>query len=97
MPQAAKSFQYHFTAIGQSGSSKAAAMLLNSRAWRKASKTFLSTNLFCIECEKRGKTVFATQTDHIKPHRANLEVFWDESNWQPLCSSCGGAKSGRGE
>ena len=27
----------------------------------------------------------ATVVDHIKPHRGDQKLFWDRSNWQPLC------------
>ena len=26
-----------------------------------------------------------TDVDHIKPHRGDLKLFWDRSNWQALC------------
>ncbi len=26
--------------------------------------------------------------DHIKPHRGDLALFWDRTNWQPLCNPC---------
>jgi 5-methylcytosine-specific restriction enzyme A len=97
MPQASKQFTYSVGQSGRSALSQAAAALLNSKAWRKASKAFLAMNPMCAECENKGKDTLAVQTDHVKPHRGDPEIFWDESNWQPLCASCGGAKSARGE
>jgi 5-methylcytosine-specific restriction protein A len=32
--------------------------------------------------------VKATVVDHIIPHRGDPTLFWDESNWQPLCKKC---------
>jgi len=26
--------------------------------------------------------------DHIKPHKGDMELFWDSDTWQPLCKSC---------
>ena len=26
-----------------------------------------------------------TVVDHIIPHRGDQKLFWDRSNWQPLC------------
>ena len=26
--------------------------------------------------------------DHIRPHRGDPILFWDESNWQSLCKAC---------
>ena len=34
---------------------------------------------------KQGMYVRATDVDHITPHRGDRQLFWDESNWQPLC------------
>jgi 5-methylcytosine-specific restriction enzyme A len=55
--------------------------------WQKASKVFLSTHPLCAECEKEGRVTAATLVDHIIPHKGNYQLFWDESNWQPLCAS----------
>jgi 5-methylcytosine-specific restriction protein A len=27
----------------------------------------------------------ASVVDHIKPHRGDRKLFWERSNWQPLC------------
>jgi 5-methylcytosine-specific restriction enzyme A len=102
MPWAAKTFRQHGSpdespSQRRSPASKAAAALINSWAWRKASKAFLALNPMCVECHKKGRDRLAYQVDHVIPHRGNTDIFWDESNWQPLCASCGGAKSARGE
>lgn len=55
------------------------------RAWQKARKRFLEIHPLCAECMKEGKYVKATDVDHIVPHRGDKTLFWDESNWQPLC------------
>ncbi len=40
-------------------------------------------------CAMDGRTEAATQTDHVEPHRGDLEKFWDrEHNWQALCRAC---------
>ena len=39
----------------------------------------------CVECLKAGRYVKATDVDHIKPHRGDSILFWDQRNWQPLC------------
>ncbi len=53
--------------------------------WRKARERFLRENPLCIECLKEERLTPATVVDHIVPHKGNYELFWDESNWQPLC------------
>lgn len=55
------------------------------RAWQKARKRFLETHPLCVACAREGKYVKATDVDHIVPHRGDMRLFWDESNWQPLC------------
>ena len=30
----------------------------------------------------------ASVVDHIKPHKGDKALFWDQANWQPLCASC---------
>lgn len=56
--------------------------------WRRASKLYLQFNPLCRRCEKEGKLIPATVVDHIQPHRGDQTLFWDESNWQPLCKKC---------
>ncbi len=59
-----------------------------SGTWDRAREAFLRTYPFCRRCGEPAKVV-----DHIKPHRGNSDLFWDKSNWQPLCTSChSGAK-----
>ena len=58
------------------------------RAWQKASRQFLQAHPLCVRCMEEGKYTKATVVDHIKPHRGNPKLFWDEGNWQPLCKPC---------
>lgn len=55
--------------------------------WRKARKYYLQKHPLCVECMKEGRYVKATDVDHIKAHRGDPFLFWDESNWQALCHS----------
>ena len=54
-------------------------------AWNRARKRYLETHPLCVECLKAGRYVKATDVDHIKPHRGDSVLFWDQSNWQALC------------
>jgi 5-methylcytosine-specific restriction protein A len=65
--------------------------------WRKARDAWLKECPLCVECEKRGRLVDATDVDHIVPHRGNKAIFWDYDNWQSLCGTCHKRKTGRGE
>ena len=64
--------------------------------WRKARAKYLEYHPYCRECMKQGVTNQATVIDHIIPHRGNQVLFWDESNWQPLCTRCHNRKTGKG-
>lgn len=39
----------------------------------------------------------ADVTDHIKPHRGDVNLFWDRSNWAGCCNACHTLKTARGE
>lgn len=56
--------------------------------WRTARNRFLKANPLCIRCKEEGRLVKATVVDHVKPHRGDKKLFWDESNWQALCKRC---------
>ncbi|HOO52034.1 MAG TPA: HNH endonuclease signature motif containing protein [Alphaproteobacteria bacterium] len=64
--------------------------------WRKARALFLRRHPLCAECKHQGKLTPATVVDHIIPHRGDMTLFWDESNWQPLCKDCHDRKTGSG-
>ena len=59
-----------------------------SSRWQKARKKFLRNHPLCVECQKQGRLTEATVVDHITLHRGDQKLFWDESNWQPLCKPC---------
>lgn len=56
--------------------------------WQKARETFLSNNPLCSKCQSEGRVTPATIVDHIRPHKGDQAMFWDTSNWQPLCKKC---------
>lgn len=64
--------------------------------WRKYRTMFLKRNPLCKYCNHRGKTVPATEVDHIIPHRGNKELFWNPNNHQALCKSCHSRKTAKG-
>jgi 5-methylcytosine-specific restriction protein A len=68
--------------------------LYQTRRWRRLSARFLADKV-CAACEAQGVIVKAAETDHIEPHRGDTTLFWDETNWQPLCASCHSAKTWR--
>jgi 5-methylcytosine-specific restriction protein A len=48
------------------------------------------------ECKRAHLICAADLVDHIEPHRGDQILFWDATNHQALCFSCGNAKSGKG-
>ncbi len=71
----------------------------NSVAWRKASAAWLQQYPFCVLCLARGQinersgsdrcdTQRTLVVDHITPHRGDMNLFWDQDNWQTLCRLC---------
>lgn len=61
--------------------------------WRNARSRYLKKHPLCVRCQEQGKLVKATVVDHIKPHRGDMILFWDESNWQALCKKCHDTKT----
>lgn len=51
--------------------------------WDTARKAFLAVYGSCARCGAK-----ATVVDHRIPHKGNDALFWDRSNWQPLCTHC---------
>lgn len=69
--------------------------------WQKARLMYLRAHPLCATCEKAGRVTAARVVDHIRPHRGDETLFWDEANWQALCDhrspyNCHGAKTGKG-
>ena len=56
--------------------------------WRKARAQYLAAHRLCAVCLAQGVTTAAAVVDHIRPHRGDMNLFWDRSNWQPLCRRC---------
>ena len=67
------------------------------RRWQKARWRYLMANPWCVAHQRVGRTVPATDVDHIKPHRGNYALFWDETNWQSLCHECHSRKTASGD
>lgn len=77
----------------QSISRRRFAHLYDSARWRKCSRDFRKRFPICQKCEAAGIIKPSQLTDHVRPHRGNEELFWDESNWAALCNQCHNKKS----
>lgn len=65
-----------------------ASSLYSSCAWKESSRAYLVANPFCVRCEEESRLVLADCVEHLVPHCGHKSLFWDRSNWQPLCQSC---------
>lgn len=54
--------------------------------WDKASKRNLIMYPLCVGCLSVDRTQAATVTDHIIPHKGDMDLFWDGNNWQSCCT-----------
>jgi 5-methylcytosine-specific restriction protein A len=75
-----------------------------TRAWASARLAWLRQHPLCGDrvggrfpehssCTREGRAVEAGVVDHIRRHEGNLELFWDEGNWQSLCTRCHAVKT----
>ena len=66
--------------------------------WQKASKAFLRAHPLCQcpDCDEgRQRLTVATVVDHKIPHRGDMVLFWDSSNWQSMAKTCHDRKTAR--
>lgn len=57
-------------------------------AWQIARADFLLEHSLCVMCRARGVVTESCIVDHIRPHRGDMALFWDRTNWQALCTTC---------
>ena len=55
--------------------------LYNSKAWKAMRKTHLRQHPYCKICE----TVHELEVDHIKDHKGDPVLFFNQNNLQTLC------------
>lgn len=60
---------------------------LYDRWWERARLRFLAKHPLCVRCLDQGRTEAATVVDHITPHKGDVRLFRDRSNWQALCTT----------
>lgn len=65
--------------------------------WKRMRSRQLNESPLCRECLTAGRSVPATDVDHIVPHRGCSDLFFDRHNLQSLCQSCHSIKTQRGE
>lgn len=67
----------------------------NSARWIRATRQFKAEHPFCINADKGLPTctLVTDVTDHRIPHNGDVRLFWDKTNWQPMCASCHNRKT----
>lgn len=69
-----------------------AAKRLYGHKWRKMTDLWLRQreNRNCFYCLQKNPPKKRTPTvvDHFIPHKGDLNLFWDRSNWRPSCKQC---------
>ena len=61
---------------------------LYSAAWRRVRLVWLGQHPTCVSCGR-----LANEVDHIVPHRGDLALFWNQTNWQSMCRACHSRKT----
>ncbi|MGC7561347.1 HNH endonuclease [Pasteurella sp. PK-2025] len=59
--------------------------LYSRKAWKQLRLDHLAKEPLCVFCMRDGKLTPATVVDHIKAHKGDLNLFFDENNLQSLC------------
>lgn len=62
-------------------------MSLYNYRWQRLSQAFLRMHPACVMCLRHDCVTVATVVDHKIPHRGDMVLFWDQSNWQSLCKA----------
>lgn len=55
--------------------------------WAESRTAFLKRHPRC------GCGAIATVVDHTIPHKGDMKLFWDRTNWNSMCASCHGRKT----
>ena len=59
-----------------------------SARWQRLRASVIRAGALCVECERMGDVVAATQVHHIQPIRTHPELAYERANLMPLCASC---------
>lgn len=62
--------------------------LYDRALWKRLRAQQLMANPLCAFCLARGIVTEATIADHIKPHKGDESLFFDNNNLQSLCKEC---------
>jgi len=86
-----KSLGYAVDAHGHSDRAEPWRAWYKTVRWRRLRWAILVRDLFTCQMPECGRLIANASdlvADHIKPHRGNETLFWDETNLQTLCRWC---------
>ena len=64
--------------------------MYNTPEWKTYRFRFLHHNPYCYLCMQPSRIV-----DHIKNHNGNEELFWNITNFMPMCKLCHDTVTGK--
>lgn len=70
------------------GKSSAWQHLYKRARWRRLREAHKDANPLCVYCLDAEEISEVEVVDHIKPHKGDLDLFWDPENLQSLCKAC---------
>lgn len=57
--------------------------------WQKLRWSVLVRDLFtCCRCRRIEGNTSLLVADHVKPHRGDEHLFWDDANIKAMCKAC---------
>ncbi len=56
-----------------------------TRQWENARAEYLRAHPYC-QHKACGRP--ATIVHHVIPHKGNMRLFWERTNWMPVCKAC---------
>ncbi len=62
--------------------------LYGTKRWKRVRARHLNLHPYCQCPEHKGQRIPAQVVDHIRPHRGDTRLFWDERNLQSLTTRC---------
>lgn len=67
--------------------------LYKSVDWLNLRRYHLTQQPICVVCGRSGIEAGGLHVDHIVDHKGDIDIFYDKTNLQTLCSRCHGRKS----
>jgi 5-methylcytosine-specific restriction endonuclease McrA len=64
--------------------------------WQRYRAQYLAEHPMC-RIKGKGCEIAASVVDHIKPHRGDMVLFWDQTNHQAACAHCHNAHKQKSE